>query len=212
MTSFDQNLKRLRLQRGMKQEDLADRMNVTRQTVSGWETGRRQPDLDTLRKLAEVLDADIQELIYGNKPEEYPKFQKKYLIWSYVCGGIVTAVVIFRLLIWPHFKGICASLHWGSAFFACVYLLPLIGSLSFGFLIPALIRLFIPVFMKRSQTVCCLISGIIAALPIILFWLNVSPFSKWMNYQVGYAFLSYILPVFSSLCISFVLSRFSEGK
>ena len=52
MNTFDRNLQRLRKLRNMKQEDLAQRMNVSRQTVSGWETGRRQPDLDTLKKLA----------------------------------------------------------------------------------------------------------------------------------------------------------------
>ena len=34
-------------------EELAEKLNVTRQTVSGWETGRRQPDLDTLKELAD---------------------------------------------------------------------------------------------------------------------------------------------------------------
>ena len=52
MNTFEKNLKRLRSQRNLKQEDLAEQLSVTRQTVSGWETGRRQPDLDTLKKLA----------------------------------------------------------------------------------------------------------------------------------------------------------------
>ena len=65
MNSFDKNLKRLRIRNHLKQEDLAKQLNVTRQTVSGWETGRRQPDLDMLKKLAEALDVDMQELIYG---------------------------------------------------------------------------------------------------------------------------------------------------
>ena len=56
MNTFPNNLKRLRKASGLKQEELAERLNVTRQTVSGWETGRRQPDLDTLKLLAETLE------------------------------------------------------------------------------------------------------------------------------------------------------------
>ena len=69
MNAFDKNLRRLRIRRNLKQEDLAELVHVTRQTVSGWETGRRQPDLQMLQKLAEALDADVHELIYGTKEE-----------------------------------------------------------------------------------------------------------------------------------------------
>ena len=55
MNAFDKNLKRLRKERNLKQEDLAQRLHVTRQTVSGWETGRRQPDLDTLKELVDHM-------------------------------------------------------------------------------------------------------------------------------------------------------------
>lgn len=51
MNSFDENLKRLRILQNMSQEDLAMRMNITHQTVSGWEPGRSQPDLDTIKNL-----------------------------------------------------------------------------------------------------------------------------------------------------------------
>ena len=42
MNTFDKNLKRLRIQRNLKQEELAEKLHVTRQTVSGWETGVSQ--------------------------------------------------------------------------------------------------------------------------------------------------------------------------
>ena len=65
MIAFGNNLKLLRIKRNMKPEDLAQRMHVTRQTGSGRETARNQPDLDALKKLAEDLDVDSLELIYG---------------------------------------------------------------------------------------------------------------------------------------------------
>ena len=190
MNSFDKNLKRLRIQRSMNQEDLAEKMHVSRQTVSGWETGRRQPDLDTLKKLAEVLDVDIHELIYGSKPGEYPKFQKKYKLRTAVCGGIVTVLLLFRLLLWPYLRKLFFTTHWGLALTICYCFLPPIGSFTFGILIPSLIQLFVPLSMRKSHASCCLAGGILAALPVILFWLGIKPCSRWILYPVGSAFLS----------------------
>ena len=59
MTTFPSNLKRLRKAKNITQDTVAQALHVTRQTVSGWETGRTQPDLDTLSALARVLEADI---------------------------------------------------------------------------------------------------------------------------------------------------------
>lgn len=202
MNSFENNLKRLRNRQNMKQDDLAERMNVSRQTISGWETGRRQPDLDTLKNLAEVLDVDIHELIYGNKPGEYPRFQKKHVIWTAVCGGLVTALLLFWLLIWPYFKVMCATFYWGLLLTICYLFLPQVGSFAFGSLIPALIQLFIPIHMKKKWAVWCLISSMIIILPVILFWLSISPWSRWILYPVGKAFLAYILPVISGVFLT----------
>ena len=74
------NIKRLRIQNNMTQEELAEKMFVSRQTVSSWETGRNQPDVDTLKALASVYGTDVNELIYGVPKGAYPRYQKKYCI------------------------------------------------------------------------------------------------------------------------------------
>ena len=114
MNTFDKNLKRLRIQRNLKQEELAEKLHVTRQTVSGWETGRRQPDLDMLKKLAEVLDIDMQELLYGVKPRAYPRFRKKHVICTAISGSIAAVLLLFRLLLLPYVKMICNTHHWDT--------------------------------------------------------------------------------------------------
>jgi transcriptional regulator with XRE-family HTH domain len=65
MTSVSKNIKRLRNEAGMSQETLAEKLSVTRQTVSSWETGRTQPDLETLAAIGEALGSDVTGLIYG---------------------------------------------------------------------------------------------------------------------------------------------------
>ena len=55
----------LRTKRGLSQEELAEKVFVTRQAVSNWETGKTQPDIETLTKIAEYFDVSVEYLIYG---------------------------------------------------------------------------------------------------------------------------------------------------
>ena len=48
------NLKQLRQREKLTQDALAERLHVTRQAVSSWETGKTQPDIETLTTLAEA--------------------------------------------------------------------------------------------------------------------------------------------------------------
>ena len=64
---IEKNIKKFREQKNISQSELAENLNVTRQAVSNWETGKTQPDIDTLHKIADMLEISIDELIYGNK-------------------------------------------------------------------------------------------------------------------------------------------------
>ena len=57
------NIVKLRKEQGMSQEQLAQKIHVTRQAVSNWETGRSQPDLDMLETLASAFGTDILVVI-----------------------------------------------------------------------------------------------------------------------------------------------------
>ena len=65
MRDIGKNIKALREKKGMTQEALAEALFVTRQTVSNYETGRSRPDLDMLVKIAGVLEADVNQVLYG---------------------------------------------------------------------------------------------------------------------------------------------------
>jgi len=67
MNNVGKNIKRLREAANITQEAMAEQLSVTRQAVSNWETGRAQPDIDTLHKIATLLNTDINEIIYGEK-------------------------------------------------------------------------------------------------------------------------------------------------
>ena len=60
---LSENIKNLRKQKGLTQEELAIRLNVVRQTISKWEKGISVPDVTLLEKLADVLDTDVGTLL-----------------------------------------------------------------------------------------------------------------------------------------------------
>ena len=57
------NIKRLRQQKGMTQEVLAEKLHIVRQTVSKWEKGLSVPDSEMLVTLAEVFEVPVSELL-----------------------------------------------------------------------------------------------------------------------------------------------------
>lgn len=59
------NLRELRLGRNLTQEQVAEKLNVTRQTVSSYESGRTRPDIDTLVRYSEIYGVELESLIYG---------------------------------------------------------------------------------------------------------------------------------------------------
>ena len=63
---------KLRNERNMSQGDLADALEVSRQSISKWETNGSVPDLDKLVKLSELFDISLDELIAGKEKAEQP--------------------------------------------------------------------------------------------------------------------------------------------
>ena len=62
---FGDNLAGVRKKAGLSQEELAEKMRITRQTISKWETGASVPDVEELQGLCEALSVGAEELIYG---------------------------------------------------------------------------------------------------------------------------------------------------
>ena len=70
------NLKRIRTDAGMLQEELAARLNVTQGAISGWETGKYEVDHSNLRKIAEIFNVTIDEII-GNPIKNISQIESK---------------------------------------------------------------------------------------------------------------------------------------
>lgn len=63
MTSFSERLKELRKRNNLTQQELADKVGTNRVNVTKWETGRTEPTLENIVKLAKILDTTTDELL-----------------------------------------------------------------------------------------------------------------------------------------------------
>jgi transcriptional regulator with XRE-family HTH domain len=60
---FPNRLKKLRIERNLTQEQLGNKINVTKVSISGYENGNRTPDMETLQKIADTLEVSIDYLL-----------------------------------------------------------------------------------------------------------------------------------------------------
>ena len=79
---FNEKLLRLRKEKNMSQENLANKLNISRQSISKWESGQSMPDMDNLIKLSEIFEVNLESLAKegqlentANRTEEYMYYQ-----------------------------------------------------------------------------------------------------------------------------------------
>ena len=63
-------LKELRKDKGITQEQFAEKLGVSSRTISRWETGSNMPDLDILIQIADYYDVEIREILDGERKSE----------------------------------------------------------------------------------------------------------------------------------------------
>ena len=105
----------LRKEKEFSQEELADRINVSRQTVSKWERREAVPDTSNLIEISKVYGIGLDELVYGEKEDEY-KEKQDYgknnsfygTIYTVYTVAVVCAYILLGFLLsgdkgWTHF-------------------------------------------------------------------------------------------------------------
>ena len=68
--SFGETLRRLRIEKGLSQQQLADRLHMERSSISNWEAGRRIPDAAAISQLAKALSVDAAVLFAANEESD----------------------------------------------------------------------------------------------------------------------------------------------
>ena len=84
--TFSEKLMQLRRQKGWSQEELGEKLDVTRQTVSKWELGSTTPEMEKLIAMSELFGISIDELVKDRR--RYPKLSRE---WCALANGKAAA-------------------------------------------------------------------------------------------------------------------------
>lgn len=135
--SLGENIYKHRTSRSQSQTDLADLLEVSRQSVSKWENDSAVPDLDKLIRISKIFDISLDELVFGEKakkePEPEPPAPSVQTVtvsaipikWVVGVSMLIFGMVLFLLSI---FWG--DSLYFGEAFGELFSLVAVLFSLS----------------------------------------------------------------------------------
>ena len=95
---LQENIYTLRRKAGLSQEMLAERLNVTRQTISKWEGGHSVPDLEKLRAMAGIFGVTLDELTGGENPEPRGADPKPSGTGLILCAAGAVCLVLLGVL------------------------------------------------------------------------------------------------------------------
>lgn len=109
---LEEKLLQLRKEKNMSQESLACELNITRQAISKWESGQSIPDVDNMKRLAQVFNISVDDLL-----NEYPISKKEY-------EGYGSPPAVLKLMFGFGALGLAWSIYSGQ------YSWVLIGALS----------------------------------------------------------------------------------
>lgn len=173
------NLAALRKRANLTQEQMAEKLHVTRQAVSNWETGKCQPDVETLTALSVVLGCDMTELIYGAKPVPYRRYRKKYIVWTAVLGALVLAFLGCEIWLLPRLNELAQATFDIFPRTRYVLLARPVGAAAFGALLVAALSLWADLRLpKRGQTILIMVGFLCfvpLALTVFFFFTNGAP-------------------------------------
>lgn len=123
-----EKLKKLRNQHQYTQEELAQKLYVSRQTISNWEQGKAVPDYETKERLSKIYKISLGELLSTNENEDTDTFEgtvgdnmqiwqederlKKALLSCGIIAAVLLTATIPLLEIFAGASGLIASRRW----------------------------------------------------------------------------------------------------
>ena len=104
--AFSENLQFLRTRQGQTQEQLAELLEVSRQSVSKWESAQSFPEMDTILRICDLYQVNLDTLMRGSVEDslvedtaQYDRFMNRFsLRISFAIGGIIAGVGLCGLL------------------------------------------------------------------------------------------------------------------
>lgn len=211
MDRFTQNLRRARKAAGLTQQQLADRLHVTRQSVSSWELGRTEPDLQTLTELAEVFETDAGSLLGEAGRPAYPRLQKRFVTGFAVCAGLLLAVSGLEQGLFAYWRKLLLHDYSPALYAAQLSVPPLLWYLA-GLGAVCFFALWAPVRCGKRARLAFFTGALLLGLPVLVLLTqflavvlgNFTDARVWLapflRYPAGRAAIQAVLPVLSGIC------------
>ena len=159
MRDIGKNIRDLRQQKHLTQEELAEQLFVTRQTVSNYENGRTRPDVDQILRLAEIFDTDANAVLYG---PPVPEGRKTALIQAAAGCGLTAAIYLLYRFFLPTAQDI-QSFHYDPRWTAALmYVVRPVFLLLLGWSLVQVLSLAAAVKLPERPWVRCLRRGLLA--------------------------------------------------
>ena len=228
---INKNIKQCRLKSGLTQNQVAEKLFVTRQTVSSYESGRTQPDLETLIKLSEILNVSINQLLYGEREREGRNRLNKaalialicYLAALFVSGAVLCTINNWLLVpgafeagmsqITPQYEAIVSqrmgmlSVHSAIAEIAC-------GIFDMALLVMVVMDLLIKPKSTYKEKLLYLLFIVAGSLLVTVPWKLLDAFYSVMDYVLisTSASISSIFLIAVDIIITAIMSRAAKNK
>ncbi|RRK09672.1 XRE family transcriptional regulator [Lactiplantibacillus garii] len=98
MNKFPEQLKKIRKEKAITQDELASKLFVTRQAISKWESGDSTPDLNNLIKLTDIFNVSLDTLVFDPKRNRYVRRFGKMNFWDFLSAYWWVVVLIVFII------------------------------------------------------------------------------------------------------------------
>lgn len=111
MNTIGHNIKRLRTKKNITQDEMAEALHVSRQTISNWERGKNEPNLEMLSSICAFFQVELSELIEVQSSSQAKRRMRKTVeggISFGSCLAIVISWTSWHSIPWAIFHGLCS--------------------------------------------------------------------------------------------------------
>ena len=221
MAKIHETLRRLRQECGLTQEEVAERVGLTRQAVSGYEAGRTQPGLDILQRLAEIYQVELTDIIYGRTGTD--RMRRALKITALVMAAVILAAQLAEaLLFWTANRFFAiepgpvsdAEMLIVETHFSLIGIGETVGGICYGlFPLCCMALLVLSLFLRRplaaKTKLLCALGFALASAVVVLPWALTDPVFPPVNYFTtpGLCLAQLLFFLLVSLLIDFFRSR-----
>lgn len=177
--NLGETIYKLRTQRKMSQGDLADALDVSRQSVSKWENNSATPDLEKLIKMSQLFGVTLDELVGRSSPAESPavKAEAPAPGQSITTGDLVSILLLLFGVLIPIIILVTAEMHNSMVLMVLgLFVIPPLVTICAAFCSPKNKMLLIAFLIYDILTgiLACIVGNILAPVIIVIYLIPIA--------------------------------------